>query len=202
MPESDAASRRAGSCSGGPGSAPSRDPIRAASAARPARNAAAPPCEGWRTYGPPSRACASRPTATTRRPSASSRRNGSDCVDLGAGRLPVRLRRARMRRDEVPEQDVVLEPELRERPLHDRRGRLRRPAAGQLALGGERNPRDARAAVAGRLADEQDPRPAPFAAGSRSSRARRSSESAYWLKVAPIRAAASRSTKPVVIASA
>ena len=44
--------------------------------ARPARKAAAPPCDGWRTYGPPSRACASRPIATTRRPAASSRRNG------------------------------------------------------------------------------------------------------------------------------
>ena len=41
--------------------------------------------------------------------------------------------------------------------------RLRRPGAGQLALGGERDPRDARAAVARRLADEQDRRAPPRA---------------------------------------
>ena len=60
-----------------------------------------------------------------------------------------------MRRHEVPEQDLVLEPELGQRPVHDRGGRLGRPGPGQLALGGERDPGDARSAVAGRLADEQ-----------------------------------------------
>jgi hypothetical protein len=67
-----------------------------------------------------------------------------------------------MRRDEVPEQHAVLEPELGQRSLHDRRRRLRRPVTGELALGRERDPRDACAAVAGRLADEQDAGFTPF----------------------------------------
>ena len=50
------------------------------------------------------------------------------------------------------------EPELAEHAVDDRRRRLGRARAGQLPLGGERDPRDAGAAVAGRLADEQDRR--------------------------------------------
>src|SRR2546430_5026302 len=42
----------------------------------PARNSAAPPWLGWRTYGAPSAASAQRPTATTRRPRASSQAKG------------------------------------------------------------------------------------------------------------------------------
>src|SRR5207244_12924905 len=42
----------------------------------PARNSAAPPWLGWRTYGAPSAASAHRPTATTRRPRASSQAKG------------------------------------------------------------------------------------------------------------------------------
>src|SRR5229473_2320854 len=45
--------------------------------------------------------------------------------------------------------------ELREDALDDRRRCLPRSAAGQLTLGGERQAGDARAAVAGRFADEQ-----------------------------------------------
>jgi hypothetical protein len=59
-----------------------------------------------------------------------------------------------MRRDDVPAERVELE--LRERALDDRRRRLGRPASGQLALGRERDPGDARAAIAGGLAHEQD----------------------------------------------
>ncbi len=66
--------------------------------------------------------------------------------------------RAGMRRHDVPEQDVVLDPELREHAVDDRRGRLGGAAPGQLPLGGERDAADAGAAVAGRLADEQDRR--------------------------------------------
>ena len=42
--------------------------------------------------------------------------------------------------------------------MDDRRGRLAGPVAGELALGRERDAGDARAAVAGGLADEQDRR--------------------------------------------
>src|SRR4051812_11427863 len=44
----------------------------------PARNSVAPPWLGWRTYGASSAACATRPTAITVRPRASSRRNGRE----------------------------------------------------------------------------------------------------------------------------
>jgi hypothetical protein len=67
-------------------------------------------------------------------------------------RLPETVR---VRRHDVPEQDVVLELELLERAVDDRRRRFGRPGTGELALGRERQPADARAAVAGRLADEE-----------------------------------------------
>src|SRR5262249_1129833 len=47
------------------------------SASSPRRNAAAPPCDGWRTYAPPNASEATRPTVITLRPRASSRANGS-----------------------------------------------------------------------------------------------------------------------------
>ena len=68
-------------------------PYREQRSARPARNAAAPPCDGWRTYGPPSRACASRPIATTRRPSRELAEERRRCLDLGprsGGRFELR----------------------------------------------------------------------------------------------------------------
>src|SRR4029077_18638457 len=83
---------------------------------------------------------------------------GPRLLDLGAGRTPVRGRRAGMRRHDVPEEDALLEPELFEDAVHDRRARLRGAAAGGLALGGERDPGEARAAVAARLADEHQRR--------------------------------------------
>src|SRR5437763_4958714 len=43
----------------------------------PARNSAAPPWLGWRTYGTPRAASAQRPTASPRRPRASSGANGT-----------------------------------------------------------------------------------------------------------------------------
>jgi hypothetical protein len=69
--------------------------------------------------------------------------------------------KVRMRRHHVPEQDIGVELELRERSVDDRRRRLGRAGAGELALRGERDPADARAAVAGRFADEQVPRVRP-----------------------------------------
>ncbi len=63
-----------------------------------------------------------------------------------------------MRRHDVPEQHLVLDAELGEHAVHDRRRRLGRAGTRELALGSERNPADACAAVAGGLADEHDPR--------------------------------------------
>jgi hypothetical protein len=62
-----------------------------------------------------------------------------------------------VRRNDVPEQDVGLELELRERSVDDRRRRLGRAGAGELALRREWNPAETRTAVAGRFADEQVP---------------------------------------------
>lgn len=82
-------------------------------------------------------------------------------ADLRVSRAAVRVRPARpvrVRRDNVPEQHLLLDPELGEHAVDDRRRRLGRAAAGQLALGGEGDARDPRAAVARRLADEQQRR--------------------------------------------
>jgi len=67
----------------------------------------------------------------------------------------------RMRRHDVPKQHVVVEAELCEDAMDDRRRRLRRAAAAELALRREGQPAHARAAIAGRLADEQIRRAAP-----------------------------------------
>jgi len=56
---------------------------------------------------------------------------------LVACRPPIGIRaigHVRMCRHDIPEQDVVHDPQLGEGALDDRRGRLGRPAAGQLAL--------------------------------------------------------------------
>src|SRR3954463_13494001 len=71
---------------------------------------------------------------------------------LDRGRTTVRRRRARMRRYDVPAERVKFE--LLQRPVDDRRARLRRAAPGQLALGREREPRHARTPIAGRFTDE------------------------------------------------
>src|SRR5207245_620050 len=83
---------------------------------------------------------------------------GEAGFDLLPGRPPVRGRHPGMRRDDVPAEDVGFEPELRERRADYRRGRLRRARTGELALGCERDAGDSRAAVACRLADEQEDR--------------------------------------------
>ena len=76
--------------------------------------------------------------------------------DLTTRRRAIRGLAARMRRDDVPEQDVVFDAELGQDTMNDRRGRLSRPTAGEKPLGGERDPGDARPPVTRRLADEKN----------------------------------------------
>ena len=57
-----------------------------------------------------------------------------------APRCSVDRRRPGMRRHDVPEEDALLEPELCKHAVDDRRRGLIRARAGQLPLGGERNP--------------------------------------------------------------
>ncbi len=61
-----------------------------------------------------------------------------------------------MRGHDVPAEHPLLEPELVEDPAHDGGCRLGRPDAGDLPLRHERDSRDPRSSIAGRLADEQD----------------------------------------------
>src|SRR4030095_13175435 len=61
----------------------------------------------------------------------------------------------RMRRDDVPEQHVLLDVELSEDAMNDRRRRLGGPGAGNLALRREGETADACTAIAGPLADEE-----------------------------------------------
>jgi len=78
--------------------------------------------------------------------------------DFHARRLSIARRRPRMRGDGVPQENVLLEIELGEYALDDGRGRFGRTAARELAFRGERDPGDARAAVPGSLADQQERR--------------------------------------------
>lgn len=87
------------------------------------------------------------------------REEGGRGFHLAARRAPVGRRTTglvRMCRHHVPEQDVVLEPEVGEHTVDDGGRRLRGPRPRQLPLGRERDPADTGAAVAGRLAHEQD----------------------------------------------
>jgi hypothetical protein len=83
---------------------------------------------------------------------------------LIARRPPIGIRTIRlvwMGRNDVPEQDLVLDAELPKDTVDDRRRRVGRAGPGQLPLRGERDPAQPGAAVAGRLADEQDGRVTP-----------------------------------------
>src|SRR5262245_24012712 len=71
---------------------------------------------------------------------------------IGLGLAPP----VRVRRHDVPEEHVLIETELVEHTVNDRRGCLGRALPRQLALRGERDSADPRAAIAGRLADEQE----------------------------------------------
>ena len=97
--------------------------------------------------------------------------------DLADGRRPVRQRRARpvrVRRHDVPQHRVPLRLVFRERAVDDRgrrlgpagrvrgRRRVRRAPAAQQALAGEGHAREAPAAVADRLAHQQQPRTGPL----------------------------------------
>ena len=77
---------------------------------------------------------------------------------LAARRRTVRRFGSGMCRDDVPEEHVVLDAELGEDAVDDRGRRLGRAGAGEEPLRRERDPRDAGAPVARRLADQEDPR--------------------------------------------
>ena len=79
-------------------------------------------------------------------------------LHLGTRRPPVRRLRAGMSRDDVPEQDVLLEAELGEHAMDDRRRGFHWPAPRELALGGEGQAGDPGAPIAGGFADEHDRR--------------------------------------------
>src|SRR5207237_3067555 len=104
------------------------------------------------------RAAADGDDAASSRKLEGERNAGGDLVAPGR---PVGRRGSRVRRDDVPEQDALLEAELGQDAVHDGRARLGRAAARELALGGEREAGDPRAAVAGGLADEQERRVLP-----------------------------------------
>jgi hypothetical protein len=106
----------------------------------------------------PLRDSADREHATTARELSC---KGQAGFDFAARRRAVRDGRARVGRHDVPEQDVCLEIELLERAMDDRRRRLRGSGAGDLALRRERDPADARAAIARGLADEENRRVVP-----------------------------------------
>ena len=72
--------------------------------------------------------------------------------DLEPGRAAIRGLRPGMGGDNVPAEHV--ETELGKNTLDDRGRRFGRPAAGELALGGEWEARDAGASIARRLADQ------------------------------------------------
>jgi hypothetical protein len=75
--------------------------------------------------------------------------------NLGTTGHAVRGLGSRMRRDDIPEQNVLDHPEPGKYPVHDGRTRFSRACASELPLGREGNSRDAGAPAAGRLADEQ-----------------------------------------------
>src|SRR5213078_828757 len=78
-------------------------------------------------------------------------------LDFRSRRAPVRGLAAGMRRHDVPQEHLVLDAELREHAVDDRGRRLCRTGAGELALRREGDPAHACAAVAGCLADQDDP---------------------------------------------
>lgn len=82
-------------------------------------------------------------------------------LDLRPARATVRRLGAGMRRHDVPEQDVLIQAELGEHAVHDRRGRLGRAAARELPLGREGQAADSSAPVTRGLSDQDDRRPRP-----------------------------------------
>lgn len=80
--------------------------------------------------------------------------------DFAGRRWAIRGLGARMGRDDVPEQDIVFHAELSQHAMDDRGGGLGRAGARQQSLRRERDAGDASAAVARRLADEEDARAA------------------------------------------
>jgi hypothetical protein len=79
-------------------------------------------------------------------------------IHLGARGASVRAEGSRMRRHDVPQEHGLLDPELVEHAVDDRRRRLGGAAAGQLPLRRKRETADPCAAISGRLADDHDRR--------------------------------------------
>ena len=136
--------------------------VHASDLRRPSRNACAPPWDGWRTPGAPSARSATRPTGITggfgrARPGTTS----DSSISARVGRpVRVRLRRAGAgasgrRSSRASRSSSPSSASVRRTIVAVASGG---PAAGELALRGERDPGDAGAAVAGRLADEQQRR--------------------------------------------
>ena len=112
---------------------------------------------GGRT-APPSAACATRPTATTRRPRASSsakRRPAATSARVG-GRFDVAV--PGWVGTTFQSSTWSARPSSASTRCTIVAVASAGPRPGQLPLGGERDPRDARAAVAGRLADQEERR--------------------------------------------
>lgn len=79
-------------------------------------------------------------------------------VDLDSRGRTIRADRAGVRRDDVPQKDVVLYSELSEDAVDDRRRRFRGTGSRELAFRRERDAGDASTAIAGRFPDEEDRR--------------------------------------------
>ena len=80
-------------------------------------------------------------------------------LDLHPRRPPIGIRvfgPMWMGRDDVPEQNVLLEPEIGENAVHDRRGCLGGPGARQLPLGRERDAAEPGSAISRGLTDEEE----------------------------------------------
>lgn len=82
--------------------------------------------------------------------------------DLATGWSPVGRGAPRMGGDDVPEQHVVANTKLRKHAVNNGRGRFGRAITAHLPFRGERKPRDASAAIAGRLCHKEHRRALPL----------------------------------------
>jgi hypothetical protein len=79
-------------------------------------------------------------------------------VDFRCRRRAIRSPRPGVGRDDVPEQGLLVEPELGQHAVDDRRARLGRAGSRELALGREGDAADPRSAITGGLPDEEQER--------------------------------------------
>jgi len=75
--------------------------------------------------------------------------------DLGTRGSAVSQRVSGMRRDDVPEEHVMLQSELVEHAVHDRGGRLRRPTARELPFGRKGDSGHPSTSIARRFSDKK-----------------------------------------------